>query len=198
VKCINALKIKVDLDILFDELIILQSTYKDLKQYRQTIAEQVRAFINPKFREQITVDESGGIIDDDINDADDDNDDDQRFFHKENKENMHIRTDWFWSYMFSKTTRKCEHFQRLVSYVLSIPCSNAYVEGIFSQMKHCWTASRNLMSTELVSAELKIRMNSRISCTDFFEHILGQTDFLRRVRSTQKYSFVKRRATTDD
>jgi hypothetical protein len=26
-----------------------------------------------------------------------------------------IRVDWFWSYMFSKTTGKCEHFQRLVS-----------------------------------------------------------------------------------
>src|SRR5579862_5505219 len=110
---------------------------------------------------------------------------------------MHIRADWFWSYMFSKTASKCEHFQRLVSYALSIPCSNSYVEGIFSQMKHCWTVSRNLMSTELVSAELKIRINSRISCTDFFEPILGQTDFLRTFRSTQKSSFVKRRAMVD-
>ena len=125
-------------------------------------------------------------------------DDDRHFFHEENKENMHIRADWFWSYMFSKMTGKCENFQRLVSYALSIPCSNAYVEGIFSQMKHCWTASRNLMSKELVSAELKIRMNSRISCTDFFEHILGETDLLRSVRSSQKYSVVKKRATTGD
>ena len=111
------------------------------------------------------------------------------FFHKENKENMHIRADSFWSYMLSKTASKCEQFQRVVSYALSILSSNAYVEGIISQMKHCWTASRNLMSTELVSAELKSRMNSRISCTDFFEHILGQTDFLRTV-STKSKIFV--------
>ena len=194
-KCINALQIKVDLDILFDELIILQSAYKILKQYRQTIVEQVRGFINPKFHKQIIVDESEGIIDDDCDYVDDDHDDGRRFFHKEN---MHIRADWFCSYMFSKTAIKCEHFQRVVSYVLSIPCSNAYVEGILSQMKHCWTASRNLMSTELVSAELKIRMNSRISCTDFFERILGQTDFLLTVRSSQKYSFVKRRITVNN
>ena len=82
VTCVNALKIKVDLDMLFDELIILQSTYKDLKQYRETLFEQVRVFINPKPTEEI---------------IDDDN---RRFFHKENKENMYIRPDWFWSYMF--------------------------------------------------------------------------------------------------
>jgi hypothetical protein len=192
------LKVEVDPDVLFDELIILQSTYADLKQYRQTISEQVRHFINPKLREEITADTSERTSDEDSSLDENEDDDDGGYFRKGNNESTLILTDWFWSFMFSKTTRKCEQFQRLVSYALSIPCSNAYVEGIFSQMKHCWTASRNLMSTELVSAELKIRLNSRISCTDFFEHILDQPDFLRNARSSQKYSFVKRRATTNN
>ncbi|CAF1487423.1 unnamed protein product [Adineta ricciae] len=65
VTCVNALKIKVDLDMLFDELIILQSIYKDLKQYRETIFEQVRVFINPKLTEEITDGKGEWIIDDD-------------------------------------------------------------------------------------------------------------------------------------
>ena len=35
---------------------------------------------------------------------------------------------------------------KIISYVYSIPCSNAFVEGVFSHMKSAWTASRNLMA----------------------------------------------------
>ncbi len=46
-----------------------------------------------------------------------------------------------------------------------IPCSNAFTEGVFSHMKHSWTASRNSMLSEIGAAELKIRLNCKMcSC----------------------------------
>ena len=61
----------------------------------------------------------------------------------------------------------------------------------FSHMKRCWTDSRNRMSSELVGAKLKIRMNSQISCTDFFEYVWGQNDLLQKDRSAKKYLHTK-------
>ena len=48
------------------------------------------------------------------------------------------------------------------------PCSNAFVEGVFSHMKSAWTASRNSMVNETIAAELKIRLNNTKKCGDFF------------------------------
>ncbi|CAF3979522.1 unnamed protein product, partial [Rotaria magnacalcarata] len=48
---------------------------------------------------------------------------------------------------------------QLVSYVYAIPCSNAFTKGVFSHMKHLWKNSRSSMLSEIVAAELKIRLN---------------------------------------
>ena len=55
----------------------------------------------------------------------------------------------------------------------SLPCSNAYVGSAFSQMKFFLNDERNCMTTEHISAELKIRLNSTLSCTEMYKHILG-------------------------
>ena len=62
------------------------------------------------------------------------------------------------------------HFERykIISYVSSNPCSNAFVEGVFSPLKSAWTVSRKLMANETIAAELKIRLNSTMACEDFF------------------------------
>ena len=43
--------------------------------------------------------------------------------------------------------------------------------GVFNHMKHLWTPSRNLMSVEAVAAELQIRLNCQMKCSDFFSFI---------------------------
>ena len=50
----------------------------------------------------------------------------------------------------------------------SIPCSNAFTEGVFNHMKHAWTPSRNSMAVETVAAELQIRLNCQMKCNDVF------------------------------
>ena len=74
----------------------------------------------------------------------------------------------------------------------SLPCSNAYVESVFSQMKHLFNEARNRMTTELVSAELKIRLNSTLSCTEMYKHILCNQDLLKAIKSDEKYTFKRK------
>ena len=57
---------------------------------------------------------------------------------------------------------------RIVSFVLSVPGSNAFVERIFSLMTIKWSDSRNRCSTELIKNELQISVNNcDLSCKDF-------------------------------
>ncbi|CAF0976123.1 unnamed protein product [Didymodactylos carnosus] len=81
---------------------------------------------------------------------------------KTQEDNHHrIRPDQLWTYLIARTTTNCEQMTKLISYIYSIPCSNAFTNGVFSHMKHAWTPSQNLMSSETVAAELKIRLNCR-------------------------------------
>jgi hypothetical protein len=61
------------------------------------------------------------------------------------------------------------NFYKFISFLFSILCSNAYVESVFSTLKHLCDDKRNRMSTELIAAELKIRLNSALSCTDAYD-----------------------------
>jgi hypothetical protein len=76
-----------------------------------------------------------------------------------------------------------------VSFLYLLPCSNAYVESVFSQMKHLWNDTSNRMTTELTSAELKILLNATQSCTDMHKKIL--CSLLKAIRSHEKYTFKK-------
>ncbi len=59
----------------------------------------------------------------------------------------------------------------VIFFVLS-PFFNAYVDSVFSQMKHLFNDRRNFMTAELVSAELKIRLNATLSCTKMYKYML--------------------------
>ena len=49
-------------------------------------------------------------------------------------------------------------------------------------MKHLYDDKRNRMSMKLVAAELKIRLNSYLSCTEVY-------DFFIKTRTAETYSF---------
>jgi hypothetical protein len=58
-------------------------------------------------------------------------------------------------------------------------------------MKHLINDTRSSMTTELVSTELKIRLNSTLSCTELYKYLLGNKDLLRAIKSDEKYTFEK-------
>lgn len=95
-----------------------------------------------------------------------------------------------WTKIFSSGTK--ENFKNLfllVSYVLSIPPSNAYVKRVFSIMNQKWSKERNRCKVELIKSELQISLNFQENCSDFIEKMKLDKDLLQAVISNQKYSF---------
>ena len=46
------------------------------------------------------------------------------------------------------------------------------------------------MRLDLVSAELKIKLNTQYSCSEFYDHLLTNQDLLKQIRSSEKYTHV--------
>jgi len=95
-----------------------------------------------------------------------------------------------WTKIFSSCTK--ENFKNiflLVSYVLSIPSSNAYVERVFSMMNQKWSKERNRCHVELIKSELQISLNFPENCSDFIEKVKLDEELLKAVRNNKKYSF---------
>ena len=95
--------------------------------------------------------------------------------------------------MFSKTTSNPEEIIKLISFIYSIPCSNAFTEGMFNQLKHEWTPSRNSMSVEAIAAELQIRLNGHMKCDDFFLDAQNELELIQSAPCIQRYNFKKKK-----
>lgn len=95
------------------------------------------------------------------------------------------RVDMRWMEFFQKTKDKnCgEEMKKLVSFVLSIPVSNAACERKFSVMGQTWTKERNKLSKELLKAELQVCHNYQMSCSEFHAFVLKNPKLL---NSSQK------------
>ena len=61
---------------------------------------------------------------------------------------------------------------------------------LFSHMKYLWNNNRSRMRHDLVGAELKIRMNTHLTCKEFYKCLLTKPDLLKKIRSSDKYSHV--------
>ena len=82
-----------------------------------------------------------------------------------------VSSNQLWMLLLSLTPSP--NFKKLLCFLFSSPCSNAYVESVFSQMKHLVNDKRNCMTTKLVTVELKIRLNATLKCTDMYKYILS-------------------------
>ena len=73
--------------------------------------------------------------------------------------------------------------------MLVFPVSNAHVERVFSAMSGLWTDDRNRMSTELVKAEICLKMNLSVNCQELYKMSLENKRLLESARSSNKYKF---------
>ena len=74
---------------------------------------------------------------------------------------------------------------------MAIPVGNDFVERIFSGLKRVWTDERNRMNISLIKAEICIKNNISLSCIDFKNLIKEKENFIKAVKTYQKYKFVK-------
>ena len=96
---------------------------------------------------------------------------------------MHYTNYWTQNGLIFFSHSKCENLNKVVGKVLSIPVSNTFVEIIFSLMGQCWTNKRNRMPSELVKAELLVKINFGMSCAefhDFVPNMLSSTAFFQK------------------
>ena len=86
----------------------------------------------------------------------------------------------------------CDKFSALkiiIETVLAIPVSNAFTERIFSIVNNLWTDERNKLSNDLVKAELCIKLNYSMNCTEFVNHVKTDQKLLDCAKSDNKYTF---------
>jgi hypothetical protein len=87
----------------------------------------------------------------------------------------------------------CLQLKRIVSITLSVPVSNAFVERIFSIVENIWRNDRNNMRLELVRAEICIRTNFKLNCSEFYNYLTlpEQKELLNAAENPMKYNFKK-------
>jgi len=89
---------------------------------------------------------------------------------------------------FSNEGSECKSVMKLMSLVLSINCSNAAAERVFSLMRQVWTDQRNRLRVESVRAELQIIINYQDrKCGEVYNEFLQNSKILNAARGSRKY-----------
>lgn len=106
----------------------------------------------------------------------------------ENSEEPDVYETWkiYFSSMADKHCQ-CPNLLKVVEYVLSVPGTSSPVERIFSIMNNIWTDSRNSLKESTVRALLYIKINSGLTCAEFYSKIRKDKDLLKKVISSKKY-----------
>jgi hAT family C-terminal dimerisation region len=97
-----------------------------------------------------------------------------------------------WVKFFTSLQAEDTQMLRVVSYVLSIPVSNANCERVFSIMNSLWSDSRKRLSLEVVKAELLVKINFNMSCHSFYDFICHDRELLKSAKSQEKYRFKRK------
>lgn len=89
------------------------------------------------------------------------------------------------------TQNEFREVPKIVSSILAIPVSNAFVEGLFSIMGNIWTNERNRLRLELIKGEICTKINFNMCCSDFLKFLnhKDQINLLKCAMGKNKYSF---------
>lgn len=79
-------------------------------------------------------------------------------------------------------------FLKIIEYIFSIPHANATCERIFSLMTSAWRKDRNRLMLENLEAELMIKQNFSMNCSEFQNFVKNEgVVILNEVKSSNKY-----------
>ena len=82
---------------------------------------------------------------------------------------------------------KCANLLTLVQFVLSLNCTNAFCERVFSAMKLLWRDERGNLDVETVRAELFLCFNIEDTCEQFHTAVKSNSALLCAASSSSKY-----------
>lgn len=101
-----------------------------------------------------------------------------------------------WLYVF-KMLPDLTEITKIVSKAFSIPTGQASIERIFSLMNMYWSDNRNRCTLDLIKAELAIKTNFTMTCSEFNEFLNKNVNkeqskaLIAAARSQEKYVFKK-------
>nr|XP_049699481.1 uncharacterized protein LOC126055228 [Helicoverpa armigera] len=96
-----------------------------------------------------------------------------------------------WHNIF-KDNQDITNLQKLFSFMASIPVSNAATERVFSQANIIWSDTRNRLTLEHVKAEIQIKTNFNMACSEFYNYVIKNKAILKAAKSNEKYNFNKK------
>jgi hypothetical protein len=176
---------------LFDEFTEIKMIFKSIEDKNIPVYDQVQSYINKEMNPNMpttaatTTSSNTQVEEQQENSNDDDNGDDDDDREVQNGVTKEIRSDQLWAMLLSIKPTPSSNLQQSIFFIFN-PCSNAYVESVFLSMKDLYNDKRNFMSTELIASELKIRLNSSLSCTDIYGFLLSKPKLLKLIRSNEK------------
>lgn len=91
-----------------------------------------------------------------------------------------------WKGIFKNNALPCLY--RLVSAILSIPVSNAFVERVFSLCGAQWTDDRNSLKVETVKALLQVKVNLEMNCVEMYHLLMKDEKLRKKIASGEKYN----------
>lgn len=105
-------------------------------------------------------------------------------------DNKKLTSDKRWLEIFALTTqqhRPLSNLSLLVQYAFAIPGSSTEVERLFSIINDVWGPDKPQLKLETLEAVLNVKVNSDLSCSDYFDLIKNNKRLLAQVQSTKKY-----------
>lgn len=89
--------------------------------------------------------------------------------------------------LFSQKDVSLKNLKSVSAYLLSIPCSNAHTERVFSIMTSAWRNERNRLEVDTVKAELQVCVNLQEECSEVYPTFLANKPLLEAARKGLKY-----------
>lgn len=96
--------------------------------------------------------------------------------------------DQKWQKIFKDNKDALPGLYRLVSSILSIPISNAFVERVFSLCGAQWTNDRNSLQVETVKSLLQVKVNLDETCAEMHALLLMDEKLSKKIRGAEKYA----------
>jgi hypothetical protein len=75
----------------------------------------------------------------------------------------------------------------LVSKILSIPVSNAFIERVFSLCSSQWSDERNLLHVDTVKSLVQVKTNYDFTCSQMYQMLISSPNLLKLIMSGGKY-----------
>ncbi|CAK1594251.1 unnamed protein product [Parnassius mnemosyne] len=100
-----------------------------------------------------------------------------------------------WKHFFEKTEEleRKANLLKMCQYIFAIPGHNAHVERVFSLISAQWTKERSSLSVSTIESIIQCVYNYKMSCTEFYNYVKGEKELLKKVKSTEKYEWAKKK-----